>query len=138
MKEAGGWSALARTELFTISRFTLVGIGATSIHIAVVWVLIDRLSVTPLLANSIAFACAFGVSFSGHYLWTFRSSRLWSQAMWRFLFVSVGALTASNITLLLLLASGMMASRFAAVLAACIIPLASYLLGRFWAFQSHG
>lgn len=125
----------ATEELLTVSRFTLVGVGASLIHIGLVWILIVQFDINPIRANLAAFLTAFGFSFAGQYLWTFRSARHWRSALVRFFIVSIAAFALNNIALLGLLQLDHMRSSFAAVLAACVVPLASYVLGRTWAFR---
>lgn len=122
-------------ELFTASRFALVGVVATSIHIGVVWILISQFMVAPFLANLIAFLTAFVFSFTGQYIWTFRSDRHWLSALARFFFIASSAFAVNNIVLISLLRSELMNSSLAAVLAVFVIPLFTYFSGRFWAFR---
>lgn len=123
-----------KRELFMVSRFTVVGIIAAVVHIATVWSLISYFGVAPLLANLIAFLSAFSVSFAGQYFWTFRSDRKWHQALRRFLLVSASAFGINNLVLSALLGAELVAPAVGAVLAAMIIPVFTYLLGRWWAF----
>jgi putative flippase GtrA len=60
-------------ELLTLFRFGIVGVMATAVHIFVVWVLLNHTHLATLIANALAFLTAFGVSFSGHYFWTFQN-----------------------------------------------------------------
>jgi putative flippase GtrA len=122
-------------ELLMASRFTLVGIAAASIHIGFLWILITQFDVDPIRANVGAFLTAFSFSFIGQYVWTFRSSLYWPTALVRFFAISLVAFTLNNIALLGLLNLEQVHSSFAAVLAACIIPLVSYVFGRAWAFR---
>lgn len=125
----------AKQEVLTISRFTLVGIAAACVHIGIVWTLITQLGIETLLANLFAFLTAFIVSFTGQYLWTFRSKRNWQSALIRFFLISLLGFTANNLVLITLLDMGFMSDSFAAVLSACVIPAVTYLAGRFWAFK---
>ena len=118
-----------------MSRFTLVGIAAACVHISIVWVLIAQLKIEALLANLVAFMTAFIVSFTGQYLWTFRSKRNWQSAFIRYLLTSLFAFSLNNIILITLLALGVLSDSLSAVLSACVIPLITYIAGRFWAFK---
>jgi putative flippase GtrA len=122
-------------EVLMLLRFSIVGLIATSVHVGLVWVLITRLSIGPFMANSISFLIAFGVSFTGQYIWTFRSARVLSDAIKRFFLVSFSAFGLNNIILALLLTIGFFPDYIAAILAVFIIPIYTYLLGRFWAFR---
>lgn len=127
------WRAVE--ELLTAWRFTLVGVTAASIHVSVVWFLIARWDVDPMVANLVAFLFAFGFSFTGQYRWTFRSSHNWHNALTRFFVVALTALLINNIALFALLGLQVMRSSLAAMLAACIIPFFTYVASRFWAFR---
>lgn len=128
-KHAGKWH-----ELKTLVRFGVIGIAATAVHVTIVFLLIERANAQPILANLIAFAFAFVVSFSGQYYWTFRSKRRISSAVTRFFLVAFSAFLVNNVVLITLLDMDLMQPSLAAVLAVFVIPLISYLLGRFWAF----
>lgn len=121
-------------ELFLASRFTLVGIGATLIHMSVVCCLIVQVNVRPLLANLVAFLTAFTFSFIGQHRWTFRSNRRYGSALPRFLTVSLVAFLVNNFVLVVLLDSGILPPVLTAVLSASLIPVFTYLVGRFWVF----
>lgn len=125
----------AKQEVLTMSRFTLVGIAATCVHIGIVWSLITQLGIETLVANLVAFLIAFVVSFTGQYLWTFRSNRHWHSALIRFFLISLSGFAVNNIVLITVLNLGLMPDSLAAVLATCVIPVVTYLAGRFWAFK---
>ena len=125
----------ARKEVLTMSRFTIVGIIATCIHISIVWVLIAQFRIEALLANLVAFLAAFIFSFTGQHLWTFRSKRSWRSALARFFPVSSFGFVLNNIVLISLLDMGYMPDSLAAMLSACVIPIVTFLAGRFWAFR---
>jgi putative flippase GtrA len=105
------------------------------VHVSVVWVLIEQFRIETLIANLLAFLTAFVVSFTGQYLWTFRSNRNWDSALPRFFSVSFAGFIFNNIVLISLLDMGFMSDAHAAMISACIIPVVTYLAGRFWAFK---
>lgn len=123
------------SELLIASRFTLIGLAATGIHIGIVWMLIGLYEMQPLLANLFAFLTAFSVSFIGQYHWTFRSNRAWKSALVRFFLIAATAFLANNLLLGSLLELEIFSASIAATLAALAIPAISYFAGRFWAFN---
>ena len=135
MRPGGTIIHQVKQEVLTMSRFTLVGIAAACVHISIVWALITQLGIETLLANLVAFLTAFIVSFTGQYLWTFRSKRYWQSALIRFFLISLFGFAVNNIVLITLLDMGIMSDSFAAVLSACVIPVVTYLAGRFWVFK---
>jgi putative flippase GtrA len=125
----------AKQELLTVSRFTLVGIAAAFIHIGLVWILITQYGIETLLANLAAFLTAFIASYTGQYLWTFRSKRYWLSALIRFFLIALLGFMFNNIILITVMGLGLMRDSHAAMLSACVIPFITYLSGRFWVFK---
>lgn len=122
-------------RLLSIGRFTLIGILAASVHISIAWVLIAQAIFTPLPANIIAFLLAFMVSFSGHYYWTFGARSDIFQSLRRFLIIAVCAMIINNLILVFLLQYKLIPAVLSVVIAACIIPVVTYILSHFWAFK---
>ncbi len=117
------------------SRFTIVGLAATATHLGIVWGLVTARALPPLPANLAAFLCAFVVSFTGQYFWTFRSTRNHYAALWRFFVVAGSAFLLNNVVLVGLLDAGVMPERWATVLAVLVIPPFTYLFSRIWALR---
>ncbi len=116
-----------------ISRFAAVGIAATVTHGLVATALL-ALDMNVFLANMNAFVVAVGISFYGHYKWSFASSNPRARCFVRFVVVAAVAFGANNIFLSLLLESGLMGELPALVSAVVVIPLTTFLLSRFWVF----
>lgn len=121
-------------EIGQISRFGVVGIVATLLHMVVVWTLIQTTALHPLLANLIAFGVAFGLSFAGHYFWTFASDLIWHQAALRFFLIAVSGFLLNTIILVGLIRAEWIDAQWAAVISTAIVPVFTYLLSRFWGF----
>lgn len=121
-------------ESLTASRFAVVGAGATATHLLVAWLLVTRVAVPPLFANGIAFFCAFGISFTGHYLWTFGSPGRLRRSLLRFLSVSLMALVASSALLALAMYSERLSGTTAVLATALIIPVITFAASRLWGF----
>ncbi len=62
-------------------RFGVVGIGATVTHAAILWALVESVSMRPSIATVIGFLVAFNVSYFGHYYFTFRSTEPHRRAL---------------------------------------------------------
>jgi len=125
-------------ELVFVSRFGLVGLAATAVHVVIVSVLIVFAKVPVLLANLVAFLIAFSVSFSGNYVWAFGRPRSPRSAMGRFFLVSGGAFCVNTLLLAWLVQTEYLSPAVLAVLAAGAFPLITYLASRFWAFSADG
>src|SRR5262245_11741863 len=126
----------AKAELFRIGRFGLVGVAATCAHMLIACGLIMSTDLPALFANALAFVTAFGISFSGHYFWTFASSGNPTRAMRRFFVISVTAFLANSLLLAQLIRFDWMSAATSAATAAAIIPVISFLGGRLWAFRA--
>lgn len=128
------------TELLIATRFGLVGIAATTLHIGVVWMLLTYSELPALIANLIAFICAFGLSFTGNYIWTFSAPGSPGRAMRRFFLISMVAFLANSTLLLTLLTSGWLSPPRAAIASAAIVPGISFIASRLWGFRQkiHG
>ncbi|QJP06768.1 GtrA family protein [Pseudomonas multiresinivorans] len=122
-------------ELLIAARFGIVGIGATALHISVAWSLITYMATPALLANLIAFLCAFGLSFGGNYLWTFSTPGSPAKAIRRFFVISLSAFLANSALLATILASGWLSPRLAVVASAAVVPGFTFLASRLWGFR---
>lgn len=123
------------TELLLAARFGVVGVAATALHVGVVWTLVTYSTLPALVANLIAFICAFGLSFSGNYIWTFSAPGSPGRAMRRFFLISIAAFTANSTLLITLLSSGWLSPPRAAVASAAIVPCISFIASRLWGFK---
>ena len=126
---------MAAEELLRVSRFSVIGIMAACIHIGIVWILISEYDIPVLIGNSGAFLAAFAFSFVGQYFWTFRAASDLRRALIRFFIVALGAFLINNLVLVTLLRAEILSDLLAAVLAVFVIPVITYLAGRFWAFK---
>lgn len=122
-------------ELLTVVRFGLTGVGATLVHITVVWLLITQGELPPMLANFLAFCSAFVVSFCGNYFWTFSTAKDPWRALRRFFLIAVFGFLLNSALLLLIISNGWLKPEFAAVASAALVPVLSYLASRFWGFK---
>jgi putative flippase GtrA len=124
-------------ELVIATRFGLVGIVATTVHIVVVWLVLTQTGLTPILANTLAFAIAFGISFLGNYVWTFRSPGSPRRAMFRFFLISASAFLVNTLILTFLVQGGWFSSTVSATISASAVPVISFSASRFWGFKGH-
>lgn len=125
----------ALKELLIALRFGVIGIAATTLHIGVVWALVGSTQLPALLANLIAFLCAFVLSFTGNYIWTFSAPGSPGKAMRRFFLISLSAFLANSTLLAAILASGWLSPRLAAVASASVVPGITFLASRLWGFR---
>lgn len=122
-------------EMIIASRFTLVGLTATAVHLLVLWLLLGHTGLPTLLANLIAFLAAFGLSFAGNYLWTFSAPGQPYRAVRRFLLISGAAFATNSLLLAWLLSTEWLAPMHAALLCAAAIPAITFVASRLWGFN---
>ncbi len=125
-------TARAREEAGTATRFGLVGLAATGVHLAVAALLLFLWpQLNEFIANIIAFCVAFQVSLVGHRRLTFKRQ----GSAWRFGLVAAGGFALNN-GLLALLMQGLDLSGFVAIAIATLsVPIVTYLASRLWAFK---
>lgn len=125
-----------RLEALRLSRFGMVGAAATVSHLLLASILITGTTLPILAANTVAFLTAFGISLTGHYCWTFQKPGDLRRAAIRFMLVSVSAFACNTLALALALNAGWFTPLVTTLLAAAVIPLATYLASRLWAFRA--
>lgn len=123
-------------EMIVAARFGIVGMVATAVHIMIVWLLLAFMAFSPLVANTFAFLTAFGISFFGHYRWTFGSPGNTGRAIKRFLLISVSAFVVNTLLLAFLVRGEWFSPTIAAIFSAAVVPLITFVTSRFWGFQS--
>lgn|GEM_PF-400839 len=124
-----------KQEAITGARFGLVGLISTTIHIAIVWLALTRTNITVLSANTIAFLIAFGMSYLGNYLWTFRSPGKPYRALLRLFMIAAFSLAVNSTILELFISKNWFEPFTAATISATAIPLITFLCSRLWAFE---
>lgn len=117
-----------------IASFGVVGASATLLHVGMAWLLIERAAVDGFVANACGAAAAFVVSYLGNARITFANQRgLWNGAA-RYLVVTIISLAMSSAVLVLTQRSGLPTYTYVLIVV-LTVPLASFLLAKFWAFQ---
>lgn len=119
-----------------ISWFIAVGCAAAATHWLVAVACVEGFAAAPLLANLAGWLVAFGVSFSGHYQFTFRHQKsVWHVAARRFFFVSAAGFLVNETSYAWLLHHT--AIRYDVLLALVLIAIAilTFVLSRLWAFR---
>lgn len=115
--------------------FLVVGAMATALHQALVALLVETGVMGPAPANVFGFACAWVLSYAGHARYTFRSTRAHHQALPRFLVVSLFGLALGQGLYMALLRLDALHYLLALLLTQAVVAVATYLLGRGWAFR---
>lgn len=122
-------------EIFYAVRFGMVGSVATAVHIATLWLLLSVTSLPVLIANTAAFILAFVFSFAGNYVWTFGAPGPVRKALGRFVVIAVSAFLLNTVCLGMLVEQNLFPPKVAAIVAATLIPVVTFLASRLWGFR---
>lgn len=116
-------------------RFGIVGVAATVIHVAVFTMLVELLRVAPVVASVPAFITAMLASYSVNHRWTFSASGSHGVYLPKYAVVAVLGLALNVlITYLIVNVLGYWYG-LALALVVTVVPTATYLLNRNWAFK---
>lgn len=122
------------SELWTLSRFSIVGVAATLTHLGAALMGHDVLSMSIHVANTFGFLIALCVSYLGHYHFTFESLRGHRSALARFL-ISACVAYAGNAAIVASLQAGTdLSPQICLAAGTAAMPAMTYLLGRFWVY----
>ena len=122
-------------NLKQISRFGLVGVLATAVHVCVGLGLHEGAGMRPLWANLIAFGCALGVSFFGQTRLTFPDSTADGGAFVRFAVVAVSGLGLNQLIVWVVTSLFGGAYWLALVIIILTVPGLTFVLLKFWALR---
>ncbi|KDN12841.1 GtrA-like protein [Snodgrassella communis] len=117
--------------------FGLVGTIAAAMHFCCLLLLVQHAQLKPVLANPLAFLCAFVISFIGHYHLTFSQTRhSWLQALWRWLCSALAGFGLNQILFMVgIKLFGNQAYWWLWFIVTIIVTFLSFVLGKFWAFN---
>lgn len=116
--------------------FVAVGCAAASLHWLLVVAFVESLGWPPLGANALAWLLAFGLSFSGHHLLSFRGHGVPAgRSAQRFFAVSAAGFVVNQLSYAVLLRWGGLGYRAALLAVLLGVALATWWLSRHWAFR---
>ena len=119
-----------------LSLFVVVGLAATACN-AVVAIGVERLFVlAPLVASLIGYASAVGVSYLGNSLLTFRRPVMHGPQFVRFAVISLAGFAINQTIVYVATAHLRWPLALAEVPVVLIVPPATFLMSKFWAFRS--
>ena len=107
---------------------------ATIGHFLIAVALMHTLGYSIPLANVTAFLIAFLISFSGHYFWTFQSTKRVLPTALRFFAVAIIAMGASMLLALILDSYAPWRDELKLALAVVVVPAVSFTISRLWIF----
>jgi putative flippase GtrA len=123
---------LTTREILKIIRFFIVGISATAVHMFFAW-FASRSGFGDVVSSVTGFIPALGVSYLGHYFFSFRSDARHGEAFVRFASVASGSFCVSLLLLVFLRDWMPQLSLFISI---ALIPAVSYVVNRMWVFRS--
>jgi len=122
-------------------KFGFVGGAATATHVGMFAGLIEIAGIAPLLANFLAFCAAFGVSFLGHYCWTFAGIHApydgqlrMDRTLRRFLAVALFGLGLNSLAVYVVTDTLTLSYGYAIVIMVSIVPVVLFAINKYWAF----
>jgi putative flippase GtrA len=105
--------------------------------------LIELAGAAPLLANFAAFCVAVGVSFFGHFHWTFAGEHLRpggntrvNRTFARFFAVAVFGLGLNSLAVYVITDVLMMSYLYSAGLMVTVVPVILFVINKYWAFAA--
>lgn len=118
-----------------ISRFGVVGVTATAVHVVVGLGLHNGLGVAAFWANLIAFCCALGVSFLGQTRLTFPDASADGGAFLRFTTVALTGLGLNQVLVWLVTSALGGPYWLALVIIIATVPWLTFAMLKFWALR---
>ena len=127
----------SKIEFFKqIIRFGIVGSTAAMINMSIVIALVESHLLPPLLANIIAFGCAFQVSYFGHRYFTFhRNINSHQRAAPRLLLVSTSNFIANEGLFYIFLNIVKLPYILALFVTLASLPIVSFTFNKLWVFH---
>lgn len=120
------------------AKFGGVGLCATATHVGAFTALIELLEVTPVVSNFYAFCIAVGVSFFGHFHWTFSSdANLRRPAKSAFVRFVVTALVGLGLNTLIVYAVDRILGLpylYSILGMVFLVPPVLFVMSKYWAF----
>ena len=119
-----------------IFRFLVIGGSAAAVHWLVVLAVVSQTGMEPLIANIIAFLCAFSVSYFGHKNWTFEArDQAHGPAAVKFFTVAVTGFCINESVYALLLKGMHIHYLIGSAVAIVTAAVSTYVLSQSWAFH---
>ena len=115
-------------------RFSVVGVLATTVHVAMAVALIELGGWRPVPGNGAAFMAALLASYVANYYWTYRSNRPHAGALPRFAVVALSGFALNSLLMHSVVTQFHLNYRFGLALVVLVVPVLSYVANKRWAF----
>lgn len=116
-------------------RFAAMGGVATLTHLIVALTLNERLGLSALTANFLAFTTAILISYLGNHRWTFTRQGRHDHYLPRFLIVALTGMILNQLIVYGIVELGGWSYRLALAVVVLIVPLITFSLNRQWVFK---
>lgn len=123
--------------LYQIARFLMVGVTAAAVHFSVVVLLVQLFHYAPLIANVGGFVVSFQVSYWGHRLWTFHATDVLHREAYPKLVMVQVVNFSMNEYLFYFFMSQHLPYQLALLIVLAILPAFTFMMHKYWVFQSH-
>lgn len=126
---------LNKPLFYQLCRYGVVGVLATLVHFGIGYLMHEYQGWTPFWAHALGFVGGLITAYTGHYFFTFKDQRSHRSRFPRFVVSSLTALVLHQAGVYLLAHQLKLdyATQAAPILMVCV-PLATFLLAKFWVF----
>ncbi|WP_128292616.1 GtrA family protein [Afifella aestuarii] len=127
---------VARLPLTAVQylKFGIVGGLATAFHSVLFVLFIEVFGAEPMLANTLAFACAVVVSYLGNYRWTFGATRRSWASFLKFAVVSLIGFALNSLAIFIIVEAMALSYLWVLPFMVGIVPIVVFALNRGWTF----
>ncbi len=117
-----------------VTSFGAVGVTASIVHVVVALTVNSAMLAGPILSNCAGYACAFGVSYLGNCVVTFRRPAVSGRQLSRFVAMSLAGFALNQTIVFVAVKRAHFPFKFALVAAVLAVALATFIVSRFWVF----
>ncbi|MFT5335940.1 MAG: putative flippase GtrA [Halioglobus sp.] len=121
--------------MFSAAKYFVVGGLGTVTHLSLLYLFVEFLFLSPLVASSTAFVCVVLQSYSLNRNWTFQSDKAHATTLPRYVIVSCFGF-ATNLAIMFVMinifALWYMAAQIVTIV---VIPAMNFLLNKYWTFS---
>ncbi len=118
-----------------ITTFGVVGVTATTVHVAVALGVNALAHVRPILANCAGYGCAFAVSYLGNCVFTFRRPPMHGRQFARFVVISLAGFALNQAIVYLAVERAHYPFKIVLVVAVLTVAAATFAASRLWGFR---
>jgi putative flippase GtrA len=119
------------------TRYGIVGIIGTILHIGTLALLVEQFSVDPVLSSVMGFLLALIVSYLLNFFWVFNTRRKHRVAGLRYAVVSISGLILSTLIMYIVVDILQWWYGWGALGIILVVPASNFLLNYLWTFGAH-